>query len=96
MLTREEILNRIKQHKADLEKKYPIKSIGLFGSFARNEAGKTSDVDLLVDFTAPIGIDFVVLADELEEFLDAKVDLVSRGGVKKQYLDEIEREIIYV
>jgi predicted nucleotidyltransferase len=69
----------------------------LFGSYSRNTAirGK-SDIDIMVDFSHPIGIRFVDLADELEEILHHKVDLVSRKGIKPQYFKAIEPYLIYV
>jgi uncharacterized protein len=50
----------------------------------------------LVDFDQPVGIEFIDLANELEEILKRKVDLVSRHGVKPRYLKEIEKDLIYV
>ncbi len=82
--------------KLELICKYPIKSIGLFGSIVRDDFSTTSDIDIIVDFNKPIGIEFVTLADELEERLNCKVDLVSRAGIKSKYFKEIEPEIIYV
>lgn len=82
--------------KPDLVKRYPIASIGLFGSIVRDDFTPNSDVDIIVDFNGRIGIEFVTLADELEEKLHYKVDLVSRGGIKQRYLDVIDPEIVYV
>ncbi len=79
-----------------LVKKYSIKGLALFGSYSRNEASETSDIDLLVDFEKPIGIRFIDLADELELLLHKKVDLVSRKAVKPGYFKAIEQELIYV
>lgn len=82
--------------KPELIKKYPIASIGLFGSIVRDDFTVDSDIDIIVDFNDNIGIEFITLADELERELDHKVDLVSRGGIKQKYLNVIEPEIIYV
>lgn len=76
--------------------KYPLKSMALFGSVARNEASDQSDVDILVEFSEPVGFEFVDLAIELEEILHCKVDLVSKNGVKPQMLSFIEKDLIYV
>lgn len=74
-----------------------MKDLALFGSYSRNTAipGK-SDVDVMVDFSQPIGLAFVDLADELEELLRMKVDLVSRGGIKPKYFAVIQPDLIYV
>ena len=90
------IRNILSLLKPGLLQKYPINSIGLFGSIVREDFNANSDIDIIVDFKSPIGIEFITLADELEDKLNCKVDLVSRKGIKNQYFKEIEREIIYV
>ncbi len=97
MSDRQTILTTLKSAKPSLVKKYGVKELALFGSYSRNTAiaGK-SDVDLLVDFSQPMGITFIDLADELEQLLQLKVDLVSRGGIKPKYFTVIEPELIYV
>jgi len=82
--------------KPDLLRKYPIASIGLFGSAVRNDFGPESDIDIIVDFDQPVGMEFIDLANELEEKFHRKVDLVSAGGVKKKYLAAIQPDIVYV
>ena len=62
----------------------------------RNDFSPESDIDIMVDFSRPIGIEFIDLADELEAKLKRKVDLVSRKGIKPQYFNAIEPELIYV
>jgi len=82
--------------KPELVKKYNVSSIGLFGSVVRDDFVPTkSDIDVVVDFSKPIGIEFVALAEYLEEKFDRKVDLVSKNGIKTGYFAEIEREIVY-
>lgn len=97
MADRQLILATLKKAKPLLEKKYGIRELALFGSYSRNTAveGK-SDVDVMVDFSQPIGLAFVDLAEELEELLQMKVDLVSRGGIKPKYFSVIEPDLIYV
>lgn len=96
MLSREEVLEKLRKQKPILEKKYSLKMLGLFGSYARNEQKNTSDIDLIVDFNKPIGIDFVIMAEEIEENFNLKVDLVSKNAIKDRYYKEFEKEIIYV
>ena len=86
----------IKELKPELEKKFHVSSIGVFGSVARNEYSENSDVDIIVDFSQPIGIEFIDLADLLEEKFHEQVDLVSKKGIKPQYFSSIENEIVYV
>jgi hypothetical protein len=83
-------------NKERLTKKYGLSLIAVFGSYQRGQQVENSDVDILVDFKQPIGIEFVDLADELEQILKLKVDLVSRRGVKEAYFKSIESELEYV
>ncbi len=76
--------------------KYSVSSLGLFGSIVRDDFTDQSDIDIVVSFSKPIDIDFFDLADELEEILNRKVDLVSRNGIKPRYYEAIEPEILYV
>jgi uncharacterized protein len=89
--TLDEIKRILSSHKRDLQVRYPISEIGIFGSVARGEATPVSDVDILVKFSAPIGLDFVSLADELEDLLCVRVDLVSDGAIKPRMLLSLRR-----
>lgn len=90
------ILSLILKNKPGLQKKYPIKIIGVFGSVAHRESDENSDVDILVEFDQPIGIEFIDLANELESNLHQKVDLISRSGIKPKYFKAIEKDLRYV
>jgi hypothetical protein len=91
-----EIRKKIEQHKAELQKRYFVKNIGIFGSFARDEQTEQSDIDILVEFEKPIGLQFVDLAEYLESILGNKVDLVSKNAVKPKMMDYIKQDIQYV
>lgn len=84
------------QLKPELKQKFFVNSIGLFGSIVRTDFTDKSDVDIIVDFTKPVGVEFIDLADYLESKICKKVDLVSKNGVKQKYFQQIESEIIYV
>lgn len=78
-------------------KKYPLASLDLFGSYARNEQTSESDVDLLVEFNGPIGIEIVDLTEDLEKLLGVrKVDLISKKYLKPHYKVYIENDLIHV
>jgi predicted nucleotidyltransferase len=96
MVNLTQIKNLLTELKPELIKKYPIATIGLFGSVVRDDFTVNSDIDIIVDFNGKIGIEFVDLADELEAKLSWKVDLVSRGGIKRKYLEVIDPQIIYI
>ena len=91
-----EIKKALGQLKPELDRKYHVSSIGLFGSVVRVDFRPESDIDIIVDFNGKIGIEFIDLADYIESTLQKKVDLVSRKGIKDKYFKEIESEIVYV
>jgi predicted nucleotidyltransferase len=92
----ENIKNKFKKHKESLMAKYPIKEIAIFGSYARDEQGNSSDLDVMVEFDGKIGIQFIDLADELEQLIGLKVDLVFKKGIKPDYFNCIKPDLIYV
>ena len=96
MKTLEEIKKTLIANKKELSQKYPIYSLAIFGSYAREEATSQSDLDLLVEFSDKIGMRFIDLAGELENITQLKVDLVSKRGIKKPYYEVIEQDLIYV
>jgi hypothetical protein len=82
--------------KPEMQQRFFVNSIGLFGSVVRDDFKVSSDVDIIVDFTRPVGIEFVDLANFIESKLNKKIDLVSRTGVQKKYFEQIESQIVYV
>lgn len=91
-----EIKTTLALHKPALQQKYRLKYIGVFGSYASGSAREDSDVDILVEFEQPIGLDFVTLADELETLLNVKVDLVSKNAIKENMLPYVMQDLTYV
>lgn len=75
---------------------YGVKRIGIFGSVARNEASELSDIDVLVEFEKPIGLDFVLLGDELEQILGIHVDLVTPNALNPRMFNYIKQDLVYV
>ena len=96
MVTLDTVKHILKEHKSVLFNKYPLKSMAIFGSISRGEETETSDVDILVEFNGKIGIRFIDLADEIEEYLKTKVDLVSKNGMKEKYFRSVENDLVYV
>jgi len=92
----QEIELTLRKNKLHLFQNYPIKSLAIFGSYARNEQNEKSDLDLMVEFNGKIGIRFIDLADEIEDLIGFKVDLVSKNGIKKKYFQAIQSDLIYV
>lgn len=77
----------------------PVLKAFVFGSFARNEASKESDIDLLVelDYSKHIGMGFINMKFDLEDRLHKKIDLVSSNAVSKYILPFInnDKKLIY-
>ena len=82
--------------KPELERRFHVQALGLFGSVVRGDFNSQSDVYILVDFSQPVGIEFIDLAEYIEQKLKRRVDLVSRKAIKDPYYKAIEKEIIYV
>ena len=97
-MNREEILATLTEHGDELRRHYGVKTLSLFGSAARNEAGKGSDVDLLVEFERPMGyFRLFHLQDFLQRMLGgAEVDLVLRQAIIDDLKDIIDGEAIHV
>lgn len=62
MKTRDEVINCFKENKEQLAKKYPLMTMPVFGSYARQEQTEESDIDILVEFSEPEGIELIGLA----------------------------------
>jgi len=96
METLDTIMNDLRQLKPELSTRFFVDKIGLFGSITRNDFNDNSDIDVIVDFNQPVGVEFIDLADFLENKFKRKVDLVSRKGIKDNFFQEIKNEIKYV
>ena len=83
--------------KAELRKKYNVNELGIFGSYARGQQKKSSDVDILVRFSPNATLfDFVGLGNYLEEKLKIKVDVVSERGIRPELKNSIVKGVLKV
>jgi hypothetical protein len=96
MYTLQTIIEKLRAYKPELQRKYPISRLGVFGSYARGEAGENSDIDVAVELDGPMGLNFVAMADEIEGLFGIKVDVVPKRAIKPPYLDAVEKDILYV
>jgi uncharacterized protein len=95
--TRQDILSSLKKLKVEVTREYSVKTIGVFGSVARNEETEQSDLDLLVEFSKPVGfITFMRLENFLSERLGERVDLVTSDSLKPVIRQDVLAEVIYV
>lgn len=85
----------LKRHLPFLTDKYHVDSLGLFGSYVRDEQGPRSDLDVLVTFReAPSLLKFIELEDYLTEALGVKVDLVVKDALRKRIGERILAEVV--
>ena len=92
----ETIKKKLAARKSFYSREYGVSKMAVFGSYSRDEQSQSSDIDIMVEFDKPIGLKFVDLANDLENFLDNKVDLVSRKAIKPRLLKIIESDLQYV
>jgi predicted nucleotidyltransferase len=92
-----QVVEIIHAHQEELHNHYAVKSLGLFGSVARDEATANSDVDLLIEFAKPVGLfHFLTVKNCLQEWLNQKVDLVTYSALKSPLKEQILKEVIDV
>ncbi len=96
MLMIQEIKNKLHDAIGDLQSRYPIDKLAVFGSATRNDFTPESDIDIMVEFDGEIGWEFFDLNDELEKLFERKVDLVTREAIKPHYWEYIKNDVQYV
>ena len=97
MLTREEILQFLRDNKERFAEQYGVTRIGLFGSFARDEATEESDVDVCVEIAEPTYSGMFDLREEIMEGSLREVDLVCvYRGMDSLLRKCIKKDAIYV
>jgi predicted nucleotidyltransferase len=96
MISKNDILLKLKELKPVLNKEFAVKEIGLFGSFSDETNNEGSDIDLIVEFERPIGWKFFSLELYLENIFNRKIDLVTKNSLKEQIRDSILKQVNYV
>jgi predicted nucleotidyltransferase len=94
---KEAVLSLIREHKSDI-KVFGVRRLGLFGSFARQQQGKDSDVDILVEFEPVLKTfdNFMHLAFFLEDLFKRHVELVTTDALSPYLGPHILKEVEYV
>ena len=96
MLTKGEIIRKIEENKGKI-REFGVKKLILFGSYARNESAKGSDVDFLVEFTSEADLfDQIGLKQGLEVLLNNAVDVVTPRSLNPYIRDKVLREAVYL
>lgn len=95
----EEIEIILKEHKEAIREKYRIKEIGIFGSYARGEQKKKSDVDIFVDFddkNIPDLLTLIEMERYISRLLKIKVDLGLKRSLRKELKKRVLEEAVYL
>jgi len=96
-MNRDLVIRILKGKKTELAKQYGVKSLSLFGSVARDEATSISDVDVIVEFSRPVGyFGLFALQDHLEKMLGCSVDLGTPDSLKPRVRERVMGELIRV
>lgn len=96
-MKREQVLQILNEHKTEIKERFGVKSLTLFGSTARDENTPTSDIDLLVEFSQPVGyFRLFELQDYLETVLGCRVDVGTPNSLKPSISYRIQGEMLRV
>lgn len=97
MKTIDEIKKVLQSHKSEIQRRYKVKELGIFGSCVKGLQSRKSDVDILVEyFETPDLIEFVELQNNLSDLLGVKVDLVMKTALKPNIGKSILKEVVYL
>ena len=97
MISKEEIMNTLARATVEIQGRYKVRRIGLFGSYARREQHPESDIDLLVDFSEDADLfDLAGLKYFLEELLHQRVDIVPERALRDELRSSVLRDVSYV
>ena len=92
-LTRETILEKLRENHAQLSSEYGLRRIGIFGSYARGMQQSSSDLDIIAEFEAPIGLRFIEFSEYLEGILGRKTGVLTPAGLEAIRNQKIAQEI---
>ena len=99
MLSTQTIIATLREHKPVLQERFFLQEIGLFGSYARNEATPESDIDFVVTLTPPLRQymdNLEALRNYLKDLFGKDVDLANPQSLKPHFKDRILKQVIYV
>ena len=85
-------IDEIRRKVVPIAKKYGVKRLSLFGSYARGEADEQSDVDFLIERGKIVGIEYFGFVYDLEDELGCHVDVVTTGISDKEFLADIQKD----
>ena len=100
MSPQQKVIKVLRREIPYLKENFGVKKIALFGSVAKGKYTKTSDIDMVIEFSRPIGLRFIDLAEYLEKKLGRKTDILTADGIRsiriKKVAQDIKRSLFYV
>lgn len=97
MQTLQRIITTLEENKKTLHDRYKVRQIGIFGSYARGDTHRGSDVDVLVEFYEPVSLlSLVSLENYISDILGMKADVVPKEDLRVELKDRILREAVMV
>ena len=93
MLKKKDIIKILKERYPFFVTEYGVKRIGLFGSYAKDNSTRTSDIDIVVEFDRPIGFRFIEFSEYLEKLFGKKVDVLTPAGIQGIRIERIAKSI---
>jgi uncharacterized protein len=95
-MNKQAILQKLRMLKPVLQEKYGVSELALFGSYSRDEQTGTSDIDIMVDFSEPIGIAYLDLIYLIEDaFEGVPVQVVAKKAIKEKYYNRLKQDLLY-
>ena len=95
-MDKQTILQKLQLLKPHLQQEYGLSELALFGSYSRGEQTAESDIDVMVDFNRPIGIEYLDVVYLLQEaFREIPVQVVSKGAIKPKYYNRLKEDLLY-
>ncbi len=90
------ILQKLRTLKPALQEKYGVSELALFGSYSRDEQTSESDIDIMIDFNKPVGIEFFDVVYLLKDLFEStEVQIVSKKAIKEKYYNRLKEDLLY-
>jgi predicted nucleotidyltransferase len=96
MLSKAEVETKLRKLKPELASNFNVSRIGFFGSYESGQQDENSDLDLIVEFSEPIGWKFFTLESYLEKVFGIPIDLVTESALKERIKSPILHQVQYV
>jgi uncharacterized protein len=96
-IDREEIIATLRAHQAELRRR-GVRRAALFGTLARDESKRTSDIDILIELDpkAPVGLfEYVGITQYLADLFPVRVDVANRSSLKPLVRPSVERDALH-